>query len=68
MPARQVRMKYWTSDVEMFARYSERYVQKRLQEMGRENTYLVGLIKETHPLWPSDAELGEIASNVGGCL
>lgn len=55
--SRMDKWKYWTSDVEMFARYSERYVQRKLDDAGRENTYLVGLQKATHEFWPTDAEL-----------
>jgi len=54
---RQKEYEYWTSDVEMFARYSERLVQSNLHKEGRDNTYLVGLNKSGHSWWPSDAEL-----------
>ena len=57
--ARWKKIKYWTSDVEMFARFTERLVQKRLHDQGRDNGYLVGLSKETHPFWPTDEELGK---------
>jgi hypothetical protein len=51
---------YWTSSVETFARTFERYVQDRLHEQGRENTYLVGLRKDGHPLWPTREEVAKM--------
>ena len=35
----------------------ERFIQRRLQSAGRQNTYLVGLKKETHEFWPNDKEM-----------
>jgi hypothetical protein len=55
--SRWAQVKYWTSDEEMFARFSERMVQKKLHDQGRENSYLVGLQKNSHPFWPTDSEL-----------
>lgn len=48
---------YWKSTTECFARSFERYVQRKLHKQDRENTYLTGLRKEGHPLWPTDAEV-----------
>jgi len=45
---------YWKSDVEVFARSFERYIQHKLHKNDRENTYLVGLSKKGHPFWPSN--------------
>jgi hypothetical protein len=55
--SRWAQVRYWTSDEEMFARFSERMVQKKLHDQGRENSYLVGLQKNSHPFWPTDSEL-----------
>jgi hypothetical protein len=47
---------YWLNNEELFARCFERHIQGKLRAEGRENTYLVGLSKSGHPLWPSDQE------------
>jgi hypothetical protein len=52
---------YWLSPHEMFARTFERHVQDKLHGEGRENTYLVGLRKDGHPLWPSAEEAAAVA-------
>lgn len=52
---------YYASDCEKFARCFERHVQRKLHLQGRENTYLAGLRKEGHPLWPSDDEVDALA-------
>ena len=51
---------YWKSHSEVFARTMERYIQRKLHEAGRENTYLVGLHKKTDELWPNDDEMKSI--------
>ena len=53
---------YWLSKKEVFARTFERYVQFKLEDQGRENTYLAGYNKEKNdPLWPNDDEMKELA-------
>lgn len=52
---------YWLSGQELFARSFERVIQKKLADAGRENTYLVGLGKNTDNLWPTDEEVDKIA-------
>lgn len=52
--------KYWGSNREVFARCFERYVQFKLAESGRENTYLSGMDKG-HKYWPTDAEVKSMA-------
>jgi hypothetical protein len=49
--------RYWFSAEEIWARAFERHVQKKLDEKGRKNTYLVALKKSAHPLWPNDEEV-----------
>lgn len=49
--------KYWQSGREIFARTFERYVQRKLQKAGRENTYLSGLSGAGGGLWPTDSEV-----------
>lgn len=51
---------YWQSHDEMFARAFERYVQRKLQKAGRENTYLVAVRKaasQPDGFWPTDEEV-----------
>lgn len=57
----EAKAKYWNSTVEVFARTFERYVQRKLHNAGRENTYLTGLRKEGHPLWPTNEEVDAMA-------
>ncbi len=57
-------MDYWTKPEEMFARTFERFVQHKLHESDRENTYLVGLHKETNPLWPNADEMKQLAPHM----
>lgn len=52
---------YWTSPHEMFARTFERHIQDKLHSLDRENTYLTGLRKTGHPLWPNKEEVAKIA-------
>jgi Large polyvalent protein-associated domain 1 len=52
---------YWETNIEMFARTFERWVQKKLHDAGRENTYLTGLRKQGHVLWPSDQQVDAMA-------
>ena len=50
--------KYWSTEVELFARVFEKYIDVRMKEEGMENNYLVTLLK--HPafeVYPSDAEM-----------
>ena len=49
---------YWLSTHEMMARAFETYLQKKLHDKGRENTYLIGL--KDHALWPNKQETAEI--------
>lgn len=51
---------YWASPTEMFARSFERHLQDKLHADERENTYLVGLRKDGHPLWPNREESARI--------
>lgn len=54
------RSHYWTSNIEVFARTFERYVQRKLHAAGRENTYLAGLGEHAYRsggLWPTDEEV-----------
>jgi hypothetical protein len=51
---------YWTSREEMFARTFERYVQRKLEQAGRKNTYLAGIESKAYKqggLWPTDEEV-----------
>lgn len=51
---------YWESGREMFARTFERYVQRKLENSGRGNTYLAGLESGAYDdagLWPTDGEI-----------
>lgn len=59
---------YWTSPKEKFARTFERYVQNKLHEAGRENTYLTGLHKQGHPLWPTNSEMEHIAPHMDALI
>ena len=52
----QKTQEYWQSDTEQWARCFERYVQRKLETSGRENTYLVG-VKDDADLWPTDEEV-----------
>lgn len=63
---------YWRSGHEVFARSFERYVQHKLKDEGRENTYLSGYGSEAHwsgdegaklgaQLWPTDDEIAHMA-------
>jgi len=54
---------YWLSKHEKFARTFERFIQHKLRENGRENTYLSGLasIEGEHALWPNDEEIKVMA-------
>lgn len=51
---------YWASGREVFARTFERHVKHKLEEDGRQNTYLSGLGGD-HPLWPNAEEAKAIA-------
>lgn len=51
---------YWRNNPEKFARTFERYVQKKLEQGGQQNTYLTGFAG-SHPLWPTDAEVEAMA-------
>jgi hypothetical protein len=56
--------KYWNSEVEIFARTFERYVQHKIESTGNKNTYLVGIETKAHKfggLWPTDAEVQAMA-------
>lgn len=61
----EAKREYWTSDREVFARTFERYIQRKLEAKGRENTYLSGLAgkEESDPesFWPSNAEVDAMA-------
>ena len=59
---------YWNSPHEKFARSFERHVQAKLHADGRENTYLTGLHKETHPLWPNAAEIAKIGPAIDALM
>lgn len=55
---------YWTSNEETFARCFERFVQRKLQSQGQENTYLVSVTREAadeDSLWPTDEETDAMA-------
>lgn len=54
---------YWLSNHEKFARTFERFIQHKLRENGRDNTYLSGLasIEGEHALWPNDEEIKVMA-------
>jgi hypothetical protein len=54
-------LEYWASSTEMFARTFERHIQDKLHSQGRENTYLTGLHKTGHPLWPTKQESEKMA-------
>lgn len=56
----QAKAKYWTSGREVFARCFEQYIQHKLRDSDRENTYLSGL-DAGHPLWPSAEEVKAMA-------
>jgi len=57
----EAKAKYWGTGREVFARTFERYVQHKLGQQDRENTYLAGMRKQSHPLWPSDDEVAVMA-------
>lgn len=57
---------YWYATEEQFARCLERYVQVKLSEQGRQNSYLAGWI--SHPLWMTDWEIQAIAPDVENLL
>ena len=59
---------YWRSPEEKFARTFERHVQNKLHEAGRENTYLTGLHKAGHPLWPTNEEMAHIAPHMDALI
>ncbi len=59
---------YWRSPEEKFARTFERHVQNKLHEAGRENTYLTGLHKVGHPLWPTNEEMAHIAPHMDALI
>jgi hypothetical protein len=59
---------YWNSQEEKFARTFERHVQNKLQSAGRENTYLTGLHKSGHPLWPTNEEMAHIAPHMDALI
>lgn len=53
---------YWRSDIEMFARAFETYVDHKLQKMGRKNEYLAGLDStKTGGLYPSKDLMEQMA-------
>jgi len=56
MPAER---QYWGSTKEMVARCFETYVQHKLKQKGRENTYLSGVMP--HPLWANEQETTDLA-------
>ena len=59
---------YWNSSHEKFARTFERHVQNKLHEAGRENTYLTGLHKQGHPLWPTNDEMAHMAPHMDALI
>ena len=59
---------YWSSSKEKFARTFERHVQNKLHEAGRENTYLTGLHKQGHPLWPTNDEMAHMAPHMDALI
>ena len=62
------RRQYWTSPEEKFARTFERHVQNKLHAAGRENTYLTGLHKQGHPLWPTNDEMAHMAPHMDALI
>lgn len=53
-------MDYYKSKEERFARCFERYVQKKLEDQGRKNTYLAGIETKSYKqggFWPTDDEV-----------
>ncbi len=53
---------YWNSNHEKFARTFERYVQHKLRQSDRDNTYLAGLSdNDKWGFWPNDEEIAKIA-------
>ena len=64
-------MHYWNSGHEKFARTFEQHVRRKLENDGRENTYLSGFVKDTenmrpeaklfYSLWPTKEESEKIA-------
>lgn len=51
--------KYWSSREEVFARCFENYVNHKLENNGRKNTYLTKGVD--HPLWPTSEESKDLA-------
>lgn len=49
---------YWLSGRELFARAFEKYIDKKLRDKGRVNTYLAGVSE--HPLWPTQEETAKV--------
>jgi hypothetical protein len=55
---------YWNSDIEIFARTFERFVQHKLESSGRKNSYLSGIETKAYKsggLWPTDEEVKQMA-------
>lgn len=52
---------YYNSTIEIMARCFERYVDHKLREKGRVNTYLAGVKGGDTHLWPNDQEVKEMA-------
>ncbi len=55
---------YWASEKEIFARTFERYVQHKLEQSGKKNTYLAGIETKAHKaggFWPTDDEVKAMA-------
>jgi hypothetical protein len=56
----KAKREYWTSGRETFARCFERYIQRKLETSGRQNTYLAGISPMAYSadgFWPDDAEV-----------
>jgi len=56
--------KYWTSDVEMFARMFEAVIQNKLTKKGIKNTYLVTDVKRIQGPYPRGEELEYLETEV----
>lgn len=60
---------YWNSRKEKFARCFERYIQRKLENTGRSNTYLSGIETKGYKqggYWPVDAEIDEMSDAFDG--
>ena len=59
---------YWSSDHEIFARTFESWVARKLQNDGRKNTYLSGVIGDGGGYWPNSDEVSQMSDAFDGLM